>query len=221
MWRLQRQFTNECPDGFADELFGSSSHSLILSISLIYLAWHFVTSATWPDNIGRLTWAPTLIFLLAAFLAYTLVHHHFRLAQSSSMMTGDSRRARCSRRQICADWSSPGIDRSLTLRIRPASPPFCTPVAVSTKSLTISSNWADGCHSYEDNILPVEEAYARYHDRIAILGGIDIDFLCRREPEEVYQRAHAMLERTADRGGYALARATAFPHTYRLSTISP
>ena len=40
----------------------------------------------------------------------------------------------------------------------------------------------DGRHSYEDVILPVEEAYERYHDRFAIIGGMDVDFVCRCEP---------------------------------------
>ena len=69
----------------------------------------------------------------------------------------------------------------------------------------------DGRHSYEDNILPVEEAYERYHQRIAILGGLDIDFICRSEPQEVYQRAGAMLDRCTDRGGYALGTGNSVP----------
>lgn len=62
----------------------------------------------------------------------------------------------------------------------------------------------DAKHSYEDIIQPVEEAYEQYGGRIAILGGLDIDFLCRSEPDAVYRRAKEMLERTQDRGGYAL-----------------
>ena len=69
----------------------------------------------------------------------------------------------------------------------------------------------DGRHSYEDNIIPVEEAYERYHDRIAILGGIDIDFLCRSTPEEVYGRSKAMLERSSIRGSYALGTGNSVP----------
>ena len=62
----------------------------------------------------------------------------------------------------------------------------------------------DGKHSYEDTILPVEEAYERYGSRIAILGGIDVDFLCRATPDAVYRRCKAMIERTQLRGGYGL-----------------
>jgi uroporphyrinogen decarboxylase len=69
----------------------------------------------------------------------------------------------------------------------------------------------DARHSYEDTILPVEEAYERYRDRFAIIGGIDVDFVCRAEPEQVYARARAMLERAAGRGGYALGTGNSAP----------
>jgi uroporphyrinogen decarboxylase len=69
----------------------------------------------------------------------------------------------------------------------------------------------DGRHSYEDAILPVEEAYERYSGRIAILGGIDVDFVCRAAPEEVYRRSKAMLERSAVRGAYALGTGNSVP----------
>jgi uroporphyrinogen decarboxylase len=69
----------------------------------------------------------------------------------------------------------------------------------------------DARHSYEDTILPVEEAYERYRDRFAIIGGIDVDFICRVSPDEVYVRARAMLERTAGRGGYALGTGNSVP----------
>ena len=69
----------------------------------------------------------------------------------------------------------------------------------------------DARHSYEDTIMPVEEAYERYRDRFAILGGLDVDFVCRSSPEDVYGRARAMLERTADRGGYALGTGNSVP----------
>jgi uroporphyrinogen decarboxylase len=69
----------------------------------------------------------------------------------------------------------------------------------------------DGRHSYEDNIMSVEEAYERYHHRIAILGGIDVDFVIQSPPEDVYQRSVAMLERVAEHGGYALGTGNSVP----------
>ncbi len=69
----------------------------------------------------------------------------------------------------------------------------------------------DARHSYEDNILPVEDAYEKYHNRFAIFGGMDVDFVCRSAPEQVYQRAKAMLAQTAERGGYALGTGNSVP----------
>lgn len=69
----------------------------------------------------------------------------------------------------------------------------------------------DGRHSYEDNILSVEEAYERYRDHFAILGGIDLDFICRSTPEEVYARSKALLNQTGESGGYALGTGNSVP----------
>ncbi len=69
----------------------------------------------------------------------------------------------------------------------------------------------DGKHSYEDTIQPVEEIYDRFNGRLAIMGGIDLDFLCRETPEAVYRRSRAMLERAADCGGYALGSGNSIP----------
>ena len=69
----------------------------------------------------------------------------------------------------------------------------------------------DARHSYEDIILPVEQAYERYHSRIAILGGIDVDYMCRAKPRDIYKRAQSLLDRTADRGGYALGTGNSVP----------
>lgn len=60
----------------------------------------------------------------------------------------------------------------------------------------------DGRHSYEDNILPVEQAYEKYKEHFAILGGIDIDFLYRKTPAEIYERCRSMV--TNAKTGYAL-----------------
>jgi uroporphyrinogen decarboxylase len=69
----------------------------------------------------------------------------------------------------------------------------------------------DGKHSYEDAILPVEQAYEKYGRRIAIMGGIDLDFLCRSTPDEIHRRCKAMIERTLPRGGYALGSGNSIP----------
>jgi uroporphyrinogen decarboxylase len=69
----------------------------------------------------------------------------------------------------------------------------------------------DARHSYEDGIMPIEDAYEAYHDRIALLGGIDVDYVIRADPADVYKRSRAMLERAAGRGGYALGTGNSVP----------
>ncbi len=71
----------------------------------------------------------------------------------------------------------------------------------------------DGRHSYEDKICPVEEAYEQLAGRIAVMGGIDMDFITRRSPEEVYGRSMAMLERSRTRGGYFLGTGNSVPES--------
>lgn len=69
----------------------------------------------------------------------------------------------------------------------------------------------DARHSYEDAIVPVEEAYEELAGRIAVVGGLDMHFISTASPEEVYERSRAMLERTASRGGYALGTGNSVP----------
>jgi len=69
----------------------------------------------------------------------------------------------------------------------------------------------DAKHSFEDEIMPIEDVYERWGDRIAILGGIDVDFLCRATPEQIQRRCRAMLERAGGRGGYALGSGNSIP----------
>lgn len=69
----------------------------------------------------------------------------------------------------------------------------------------------DGKHSYEDAIMPVEDAYERWGKRIAVLGGIDVDFLIRSGEAAVKARSSAMLERARKRGSYALGSGNSIP----------
>lgn len=69
----------------------------------------------------------------------------------------------------------------------------------------------DAKHSFEDNIQPIEEAWTQYHSRIALMGGIDVDYVIRSEPQAVHDRAKAMLEKTRGTGGYALGTGNSVP----------
>ena len=73
---------------------------------------------------------------------------------------------------------------------------------------TISIGY-DAIHSFEDNICPVEKQYKDYNGKIAVLGGIDLDFVCRATPDEVYARSRKMVE-TA-KTGYALGSGNSIP----------
>lgn len=68
----------------------------------------------------------------------------------------------------------------------------------------------DAKHSYEDKIMPVEQAYNRYSSRIAVLGGIDVDFVCRSTPLEIYTRACDLIKQTQNIG-YAIGTGNSIP----------
>ena len=69
----------------------------------------------------------------------------------------------------------------------------------------------DARHSYEDNIVPVEKAYKDLFPHIAVLGGIDVNFLATGEKEEIKKRCENMLELTLNTGGYALGSGNSIP----------
>ena len=62
----------------------------------------------------------------------------------------------------------------------------------------------DAKHSFEDVITPVEEAHKKYHKRVGIVGGLDVDLLCRGTEEEVRKRTREILEACAPQGRYAM-----------------
>jgi uroporphyrinogen decarboxylase len=62
----------------------------------------------------------------------------------------------------------------------------------------------DARHSFEDVILPVEEFKAQYGTRVGVVGGVDMDFLCRASEEQVRARVRAILDACMPGGGYVL-----------------
>jgi len=67
----------------------------------------------------------------------------------------------------------------------------------------IACGW-DAKHSFEDVIEPVWETKRRYGDRIALLGGFDLDAICRMSEAEIRAHTRALIERCAPGGGWAL-----------------
>jgi uroporphyrinogen decarboxylase len=50
----------------------------------------------------------------------------------------------------------------------------------------------------------VVDAKRKYGDRIALLGGIDVDFLCRADEDAVRRRVQSTLEQCVVGSGYCL-----------------
>ncbi|NJD04330.1 MAG: hypothetical protein FIA99_17435 [Ruminiclostridium sp.] len=62
----------------------------------------------------------------------------------------------------------------------------------------------DAKHSYEDIIMPVEKAKEQYGKRVSILGGFDMDRLCRSNAEEIRNYTSMLMDKLGSSGGYAL-----------------
>lgn len=62
----------------------------------------------------------------------------------------------------------------------------------------------DALHSFEDTIRTVEDTKAKYGHRIAVLGGIDVDFLCHSDEDAIRRRVRNTLEACHPGGGYCL-----------------
>lgn len=62
----------------------------------------------------------------------------------------------------------------------------------------------DAKHSFEDAIIPVGEFKKQYGDRITPLGGLDVDFICRRSKDEVRAYARDMIAKCFYDGYWAL-----------------
>jgi len=69
----------------------------------------------------------------------------------------------------------------------------------------------DGKHSFEDAILPVQDFQARYGNRVAVLGGLDVDILATSSPEQVRQKTRSLIETCGARGRYAVGSGNSIP----------
>jgi len=62
----------------------------------------------------------------------------------------------------------------------------------------------DAKHSFEDTIEDVRDAKKKYGNRIALFGGIDVDFLCRSDEQQIRERVRDTLDKCMPGGGYCL-----------------
>jgi uroporphyrinogen decarboxylase len=67
-------------------------------------------------------------------------------------------------------------------------------------------------HSNEDTIAPFDDWITRYGDRIGLLGGIDVDLLCQKSPETIYETVLEKGRRYRNMAhGYALGSGNSIP----------
>jgi len=62
----------------------------------------------------------------------------------------------------------------------------------------------DAKHSFEDTIVDIREAKKLWGDRVALLGGLDMDFMCRADESAIRQRVYDTLQACMPGGGYCL-----------------
>ncbi len=62
----------------------------------------------------------------------------------------------------------------------------------------------DAKHSFEDTIEDVCDVKRRYGRRLSLLGGIDVDFLCRSDEKAIRARVRKTLDACQPGGGYCL-----------------
>jgi len=67
--------------GAATDLLRSTSRNIILTTGGIYLAWHLVTTLTWPRTMGWNVWLITPIVALVCGLSYRLLSRQILAAQ--------------------------------------------------------------------------------------------------------------------------------------------
>ena len=62
----------------------------------------------------------------------------------------------------------------------------------------------DAKHSFEDTIMPITEFKRAYGKRISVLGGVDVNKLCRLEENELRHYVRGILDSCMPTGGYML-----------------
>ncbi len=69
----------------------------------------------------------------------------------------------------------------------------------------------DGKHSFEDAIQKAEDFQARWGDRLAVLGGVDLHLLAQGDEEDVRRRTRRLMEACGPRGRFAVGSGNSIP----------
>ena len=77
----------------------------------------------------------------------------------------------------------------------------------------IESVGIDAKHSFQDNVMPVQDFKKKYGHRIAVMGGLDMHKLATLEQEDFIKYCKSTLKACAQGGGYALGTGNS-PATY-------
>ncbi|MHB1460458.1 MAG: uroporphyrinogen decarboxylase family protein [Armatimonadota bacterium] len=62
----------------------------------------------------------------------------------------------------------------------------------------------DAKHSYEEKIMPVEEFKKQYGERCTPMGGLDVDFICRRSEQEIRAYTRSKIDQCFADGYYTI-----------------
>lgn len=77
----------------------------------------------------------------------------------------------------------------------------------------------DGKHSFEDTIKPgLFDLHSQYGDKLALLGGMDVDFLCRASESQIRRRVRDLIDTLAPGGGYCLGSGNSIPNYVPLAS---
>jgi len=70
----------------------------------------------------------------------------------------------------------------------------------------------DGKHSFEDSLVPnILGLHEMYGDRICLLGGIDVDLLCRGGEQAIRRRVREFIDTMGSKGGWMLGSGNSIP----------
>jgi len=69
----------------------------------------------------------------------------------------------------------------------------------------------DGKHSFQDNVLPIWEYKKIWGDRIALLGGVDVDKLSTLDPDPLREYVRSVIDKCLPGGRFALGAGNSIP----------
>jgi len=69
----------------------------------------------------------------------------------------------------------------------------------------------DGKHSFEDAIIQVEKFQEMFNGKIAVLGGLDVNFLAKAKQDQIRNRVRNILEVCESRGRFAIGSGNSIP----------